>query len=116
MAYFGKYIRQILSRQEPVVFPGFGSLVMVRGKGINTDDSTIEPPGMIVKFDPNHPKSDGKLAEEYAKGEKIEHEEARQQLLELVDAIKFKLDKGEIYNLSLVGSFSRDDDNRVIFQ
>lgn len=116
MAYFGKYIRQILSLQEPVVFPGFGSLLMVTGKGINTNEGTIEPPGMIIKFDPDHPKSDGKLAEEYARGEEIDLEEARQQLLELVDAIKFKLDKGEVYSLDLVGTFSRDDDNRIHFE
>jgi cell division protein FtsN len=33
-----------------------------------------------------------------------------------VDAIKFKLDKGEAYDLTLVGKFTRDDNNRIHFQ
>lgn len=115
MAYLGKYIRQILSRKEAVVLPGFGSLVLEEGKGLRQEDGKIDPPGAVVRFDATHPKGDGKLADEYAAGEQLDHEEARQQVLELVDAIKFRLDKGETYLLDMVGEFSRDDDNRVHF-
>lgn len=115
MAYLGTYIRQILSEREPVVFPGFGSLIITEGRGTKGADGKIEPPGPVVTFDSTHPKSDGKLAEVYAASENIDSEEARQQLLELVDAIKFKLDKGETYKLEQVGTFSRDDENRVHF-
>ncbi|MEX0982718.1 MAG: SPOR domain-containing protein [Bacteroidales bacterium] len=115
MAYLGTYIRQILSDQEPVVLPGFGSLIITEGKGQKGADGKVEPPGPVVKFDPTHPKGDGKLADVYAAGENIDPEEARQQLLELVDAIKFKLDKGEKYRLEQVGTFSRDDENRIHF-
>ncbi len=115
MAYFGTYIRQILSDREPVVLPGFGSLIVTEGKGTKGADGKIEPPGPVVTFDPTHPKGDGKLSEVYAAVEHIDVEEARQQLLELVDAIKFKLDKGEKYRLEGVGTFSRDDENRIHF-
>jgi cell division protein FtsN/nucleoid DNA-binding protein len=115
MAYLGKYIRQILSRQESVVFPGFGSLILVEGKGVRGADGRIDPPGPVIRFDATHPKGDGKLAEEYAAGEKLDLEEARQQVLELVDAIKFKLDKGEKYEIQQTGTFMRDDDNKVHF-
>ncbi len=116
MAYLGKYIREILSRHEPVVFPGFGSLVVVEGKGVAGEDGRIDPPGPMIRFDPTHPRGDGKLAVEYATGEGIDPEEARQQVLELVDAIKFKLDKGETFVLEQVGTFSRDDDNKIHFR
>jgi hypothetical protein len=116
MAYFGKYIRQILSKQEPVIFPGFGSLIIKEGKGVKSEAGKIDPPGAIILFDSTHPRDDSKLASEYASGENIDVEEAGQQLLELVDAIKFKLDKGEAYDLTLVGKFTRDDDNRIHFQ
>lgn len=115
MAYLGKYIRQILSRKEAVVLPGFGSLVLEEGKGVQREDGRIDPPGAVVRFDATHPKEDGRLADEYAAGEGLDQEEARQQVLELVDAIKFRLDKGETYKLDMVGEFSRDDDNRVHF-
>lgn len=115
MAYPGTYIRQILSSREPVVLPGFGSLVITEGKGGRGADGKIDPPGQTIHFDPTHPKGDGKLAGVYAAGEHLDPEEARQQVLELVDAIKFKLDKGEKYKLQEVGIFSRDDDNRIHF-
>ncbi|MFC2129519.1 SPOR domain-containing protein [Bacteroidota bacterium] len=115
MAYLGKYIRQILSRQEPVILPGFGSLIISQSAGVAADKSKIDPPGIVIKFDAEHPKDDGKLAAEYAAGENIDPGEAGQQVLELIDAIKFKMDKGEKYDLDLVGTFSRDDDNRVRF-
>lgn len=115
MAYPGTYIRQILSSREPVVLPGFGSLVIIKGKGGRGADGKIDPPGQTIHFDPTHPKGDGKLAGVYAAGEHLHPEEARQQVLELVDAIKFKLDKGEKYELEEVGVFSRDNDNRIHF-
>ncbi len=115
MAYLGKYIRQILSRKDTVVLPGFGSLKLTESKGVQGEDGKIEPPGTVIRFDATHPKDDGRLAEEYAAGEQMEQEEARQQVLELVGAIKFKLDKGETYKLEGVGTFSRDDDNRIHF-
>jgi len=115
MAYLGKYIRQILSRQEPVILPGFGSLIISKSVDVSSAAGKIDPPGALIKFDPEHPKDDRKLAAEYAAGEKIDMEEAKQQVLELVDAIKFKLDKGEAFLLDLVGGFTRDNDNRIHF-
>lgn len=116
MAYLGKYIRQILSRQEPVILSGFGSLTFSKSDGLSSARGKIDPPGLRIRFDGEHPKDDGKLAAEYALGENIDPEEARQQVLELVDAIKFKLDKGEKFSLELVGEFTRDDDNRIYFE
>ncbi len=115
MAYLGTYIRQLLSNREQVVLPGFGSLIVTKGEGGVQDSGLVEPPVPVLRFDPAHPKGDGKLAGVYAAGENIDTEEARQQVLELVDAIKFRLDKGEKYKLAEVGVFSRDDDNRIHF-
>lgn len=116
MAYLGKYIRQLLSKQETVTLPGFGSLVARQGKGISSESGGIEPPGIVIVFDAEHPRDDGKLAEAYSEGEGIEFEEARQQVLELVDAIKFKLDKGEVFTIEQLGQFSRDEEFRVRFK
>lgn len=115
MAYLGKYIRQILSRQEAVTLPGFGSLVIGKSDRVSVAKGKIDPPGIYISFDSEHPRDDGKLASEYAAGENMDQEEARQQVLELVDAIKFKLDKGEKFSLELVGEFTRDDNNRIHF-
>ncbi len=115
MAYLGKYIRQILSKQEHVILPGFGSLIISKGSSVAAEKGRIDPPGAVIRFDGELPKEDGKLAAEYASGENINPDEARQQVLELVDAIKFKLDKGEQFKLELLGVFTRDDENRIGF-
>jgi cell division septation protein DedD/nucleoid DNA-binding protein len=115
MAYLGKYIRQILSKQEPVILPGFGRLTISKSEGVSVESGKIDPPGVLIRFDVEHPRDNGKLAAEYAAGESIDGEEAKQQVLELVDAIKFKLDKGEKFSLDLVGEFTRDDDDRIHF-
>jgi len=115
MSEFGKYIRQILSRKQAVIFPGFGSLVLSDDKEVIKVEGRINPPGPVMLFDPTHPKDDGRLAGEYARGEGLAVEDASQLLLELVDSIKFKLDKGEDFEISQVGKFIRDDDNRIHF-
>jgi cell division septation protein DedD/nucleoid DNA-binding protein len=116
MAYLGTYIRQLLSRKETVTLPGFGSLIARQGKGVSSEAEGIEPPGIVIAFDTEHPRDDGKLAAAYAEGEQIDPEEARQQVLELVDAIKFTLDKGEPFKLDQVGEFTRDQEFRIRFK
>ena len=115
MSNLATTIRRMLSRKEAVILPGFGTLLIAESKGTADGSGRIDPPGLIVRFDATHPKEDGKLAQEYADVKEIEHEEAHQQVLELVDAIKFSLDKGEEHQLERVGTFSRDDDNRIHF-
>lgn len=116
MSNLATTIRQMLSRKEAVILPGFGSLLITEGRGTTSGAGRIDPPGLIIRFDATHPKGDGKLAQEFAEGEEIEYEEARQQVLELVDAIKFSLDKGEAHHMEDVGTFTRDDNNKIHFQ
>jgi len=115
MAYLGTYIQQILKRKQDVTLPGFGKLVTAKSSGKESIEGKILPPGFHVRFDDKQPKEDDILAKEYAEGEGIELEEARQQVLELIDAIKFKLDKGERFSLEALGEFSKDDNNRIYF-
>ncbi|MEJ2596478.1 MAG: SPOR domain-containing protein [bacterium] len=113
----GKYIKLLLDDRKRVILPGFGNLEVKEPEGVLSDASeALTPPGIRVKFDSGFSKDDGRLAAALAGGENIEEEEARQQVLELVDAIKFALDKGESYNLPGVGSFIRNSDGKVSFR
>lgn len=112
----GKYIKQLLDERKQVIFPGFGNLqVKEKGKTPISGDR-IDPPGLLIWFDAGFSKDDGLLASVLAAGEKIDEEEAGQRVLELVDAIKFALDKGESYTIPEAGSFSRDDDGKIHFK
>ena len=113
----GKYIRNLLEDRTRVILPGFGNLVVVLSEGTKAGPGNrIEPPGLRVKFDSGLSKDDGLLAETMAAGEVLELEEAQQRVLELVDNIKFSLDKGEDFLLPETGTFSRDAGGKVHFR
>ena len=112
----GRYVRQLLSEGKRVVLPGFGNLEVKEGKSsVPVSGARIEPPGISVVFNTGYSKDDGQLSTAYAKGEGLDEEEARQRVLELVDAIRFALDKGESYRLPEAGTFQRDPDGKVYF-
>jgi nucleoid DNA-binding protein len=112
----GKYIRMLLDERKRVILPGFGNLEVKSPEGAETPSGNrINPPGISVRFDTGYSKDDGLLAGVMAEGEELESGEAQQRVLELVDAIKFALDKGEDFLLPEAGSFSRDEDGRIHF-
>lgn len=113
----GKYIKRLLEDRTRVILPGFGNLQVILSDVKNAaSGNRLDPPGIKVKFDAGYSKDDGILAETVAAGEVMEREEADQQVLELVDAIKFALDKGETYIIPETGTFSRDEDGKTHFQ
>jgi len=113
----GKYIKQLLDDRKRVVLPGFGNLeVKETGGDMPTSGNRIDPPGLSVRFDTGQSKDDGLLASVIAAGEEMEGEEAGQRVLELVDAVKFALDKGESYGIPETGIFTRDDDGKIYFK
>ncbi|MGM0472949.1 MAG: SPOR domain-containing protein [Bacteroidota bacterium] len=113
----GKYIRQLLEEGKRVILPGFGNLQIKEVSGeVPTSGGRISPPGPAVSFDEKYSKDDGLLASVYASGENVDPGEAEQQVLELVDAIRFALDKGEPYTLPDTGTFTRDSEGKVHFQ
>jgi cell division protein FtsN len=113
----GKYIKRLLEDRTRVILPGFGNLEVIPSDVRNAaSGNRLDPPGIKVKFDSGYSKDDGILAESVAAGEVMEREEAQQQVLELVDAIKFALDKGEPYIIPETGTFSRDEDGKTHFQ
>jgi cell division septation protein DedD/nucleoid DNA-binding protein len=113
----GKYIKLLLSEQKQVILPGFGNLEVKESPAAVSDAADmLSPPGLRIKFDSGFSKDDGLLAATYAEQDNVDEEEARQRVLELVDAIKFALDKGERYEIHGLGSFYRDSDGKVIFR
>ena len=112
----GKYIRMLLEERKRVILAGFGNLELKQAEGAEPPSGNrISPPGITVRFDTGFSKDDGLLAGALAAGESLEQEEAHQRVLELVDAIKFALDKGEEYLLHDAGTFSRDADGKIRF-
>ncbi len=100
-----------------VILAGFGNLEVSKpDEAQSPSGSRIDPPGISVRFDSSYSKDDGLLSSAYAEGEGLDKDEAQQRVLELIDAIKFALDRGESYSLPETGTFSRDDDGKVRFR
>ena len=100
-----------------MILAGFGNLEVIVPEGLQKPSGNrLNPPGLTVRFEATYSKDDGALAEAVAAGELIEREEARQRVLELVDAIKFSLDKGEDFLLPEIGVFLKDTDGKVHFR
>lgn len=113
----GKYIKQLLDERKRVILPGFGNLeVKESSAGVAAEEGRFDPPGSSVRFDAGYSKDDGLLASVLAAGEGLATEEAGQQVLELVDAIKFALDKGESFAIPWMGTMVRDSDGKVHFR
>jgi nucleoid DNA-binding protein/cell division septation protein DedD len=113
----GNYIRMLLEDGKRVILAGFGNLEIKQSEGPEPPSGKrINPPGTKVRFDTGFSKDDGVLAATLAAGEGLSSDEAQQRVLELVDAIKFTLDKGEEYLLPDAGSFSRNADGKISFQ
>ena len=113
----GLYIKKLLEENKRVVLADFGNLEMKTPEETSSPSGNrIEPPGISVRFDSSYSKDDGLLAETYARGEDLDGDEARQRVLELIDAIKFALDRGNSYTLPEAGTFVRNDDGKVSFQ
>jgi cell division protein FtsN/nucleoid DNA-binding protein len=113
----GRYIRMLLEDGKRVILAGFGNLEIKAPEGPEPPSGKrISPPGTKVRFDTGFSKDDGELAAVLAAGEELDSDEAQQRVLELVDAIKFALDKGEDYLLPDAGTFSRDEDGKIRFQ
>ncbi len=113
----GRYIRMLLEDGKRVILAGFGNLEIKAPEGPEPPSGKrISPPGTRVRFDTGFSKDDGELAAVLAAGEELDSDEAQQRVLELVDTIKFALDKGEDYLLPDAGTFSRDEDGKIRFQ
>lgn len=113
----GKYIKELLEEKKRVILAGFGNLeIRTPDETESPSGSRIDPPGTSIRFDSSFSKDDGLLASVYSQGEGIDEDEAQQQVLELIDAIKFALDRGDSYTLPKTGTFVRDEDGKVRFQ
>ena len=113
----GNYIKQLLQEKQSVILPGFGTLKLAESQPeLTRSVSKLSPPGIKVKFDATLSKDDEELSTVIASGESISEEEAKQRVLEFVDEIRFALDKGDVYKMTGVGNFFRDEDQKIQFE
>ena len=112
---FSEYIKDQLLFKGRITLPGLGTLELVK-ESARIKGKKIIPPGTWIVFNPGLSKDDGKLAQSLASAEEIDIEEARQKVLELIDAVVFKLNKGEAFIFEGLGKLFRDNENTIQFE
>ncbi len=112
---FSEYIKNQLLFNGRITLPGLGSLDLVK-EPAKIKGKKIVPPGTGIIFNPDITLDDGKLSQSLASAEETDLEEARQKVLEFVDEVVFKLNKGEAFNFEGLGSLYRDEDNVIRFE
>lgn len=112
----GESIKRLLEAGNKVILPGFGHLKKVEvAQSSSPSGKHLDPPGTKIRFNSSFSKDDGLLAKSWSQDGQVNEEEAHQRVLELVDAIRFALDKGEEYEMAGAGKFRRDDDGKIHF-
>ena len=107
-----EYIRDLLLFNERVIFPGFGALE-IRRKPAKISGEKIAPPEPVLGFDPELKRDDGLLSAKVAQAEDINQDEAKERVLEFVDAIIFNFNKGERFHIEGVCTMFQDEDNTI---
>ncbi len=103
------YIAQLLYRYDLVTVPDLGTFVTRRRPAYYAEEkSTFFPPSKAITFNPRLTSDDGTLVDAVARGEKINRQTARQEVLQFVDAWLDELDKtGRLY-LNGLGTLARE--------
>ena len=114
MESFSQHIEKLLARHDYVVVPGLGGFVIqLQSTEILTD--RIMPPCATIGFNPLMQHSDGLLAIEISRVEKISYRQAMDFIQKETESIKAKLQANEFVRIGNLGTFRFDDSKNIVF-
>lgn len=110
-----KHIEDLIRRYDYVIVPDLGGFVFQKHSAVIYPDQ-FTPPLAAVSFNPLMKTSDGLLAIEIARSEKISFREAMQVIANQVTAIKSLLEKGKTVDFGNLGQLKMNEDKKLMFQ
>ena len=114
MESFSQHIEKLLARHDYVVVPGLGGFVIqFQSAEILTD--RITPPSATIGFNPLMQHSDGLLAIEVSRNEKISYRQAMDFIQKETESLKAKLLANESVQIGNLGTFRFDDSKNIVF-
>lgn len=111
------YIEKLLFDYNCVVVPGFGAF-LAHGKSAELDSvtNTLIPPTKTVSFNAQLSKNDGLLVSHIAKEKHLGYEELLEEVENVAETWKKRLEQGETIELFGIGKLSLNRDHRIQFQ
>lgn len=114
MEKFCQHIEKLLAHHDFVVIPGLGGFV-VQTQSAQIQNDCITPPLANVGFNPLMNHSDGLLAIEISRSEKISYRMAMEYITDEVNAIRFRLNTNREVKLGNLGLFVLDIEENIQF-
>lgn len=111
------YIEKLLFDYNCVVVPGFGAF-LAHGKSAELDSvtNTLIPPTKTVSFNAQLSKNDGLLVSHIAKEKHLGYEELLEEVENVAESWKKRLEQGESIELFGIGKLSLNRDYRIQFE
>ncbi len=111
------YIEQLLHSHNCVVIPGFGAFLShAKSAQLDAASHTLKPPFKTISFNSQLTKNDGILVSHIAQEKKLGYEELLDEVEQVAESWKKKLEKGESIELFNIGRLSANKERRIQFQ
>lgn len=109
-----RHIETLLRRHDYVIVPGLGGFVYQHRPAVVMAES-IEPPLITISFNPLMNISDGLLAIEFSRIERISFREASVAIAHEVERLKSALKSAENIEFGNLGNLTAGEDGRIVF-
>lgn len=117
MLDLGQYIVRLLLTHDCVIVPGFGGFVANYQDATHNDTShTFSPPSKKIVFNSSLSHNDGLLINSVAEQLNTNYDEAEQLVRQSVDDAWIILERGDVFKLDGIGSFSYNDNASLTFE
>lgn len=110
-----QHIESLIRRHDYVIVPDLGGFVFQKQSSVILADM-LTPPKTVISFNPLMKISDGLLAIEISRAEKMSFREAMQLINTQVASIKSVLDGGKAVDFGNLGQLMLGDDKKLIFK
>ncbi|NAY91594.1 SPOR domain-containing protein [Muricauda sp. JGD-17] len=111
------YIEQLLYDHHCVVVPGFGAFLShAKPAKLDTVSQTLAPPFKTISFNSQLNKNDGVLVSHIARDKNLGYEELLQEVEQVSETWKKKLEQGESIELFNIGKLWANQEQRIQFQ
>ncbi len=114
MEKFIRHIETLIRRHDYVIVPDLGGFVFQKESAVIHSEA-LTPPLTVISFNPLMKVSDGLLAIEISRAEKMSFREAMQFIANQVASIKSVLDSGKTVDFGKIGQLKIGDDKKLIF-
>lgn len=113
----GKYISELLFKNNCVVIPEFGGFIMHPTPSFQSlENQTFNPPSKLLAFNQKLQQNDGILVNYIMQQQGLKYEQALHQIKLYVARIKEELRNNEVFELAEVGKFYHSLDGALQFK